>query len=58
MEIKNEKHTDKYVVMRDNIKISNDEFTLEEATNELNRWKAILKKWPDGTKVRIEPLSN
>jgi hypothetical protein len=46
----------KYVVMRDDKKITDDELSLEEATKELERWKKILKRWPDGTKVRIEPV--
>ncbi len=47
----------KYVVMRDDRKISEEELTLEEATKELERWKIILKRWPDGSKVRIEQVS-
>jgi hypothetical protein len=46
----------KYMVMRDDRKISDEELTLEEATKELERWRKILKKWPDGTKVRIEQI--
>lgn len=46
----------KYVVMRDERKISDEELSLEEATRELERWNKILERWPDGTKVRIEPV--
>ena len=48
----------KYVVMRDDKKISDEELTLKEATEELKRWKKILKRWPDGTTVRIEQISS
>lgn len=47
----------KYVVMRDDRKITDELLTLKEATEELERWKKILKRWPDGTKVRIETVS-
>lgn len=47
----------KYIIMRDDRKISDEELTFEEATEELNRWKKILKRWPDGTKVRMEPIA-
>ena len=46
----------KYIVMRNDKPITNEELTLEEATKELERWAAILKRWPDGTKVRIEEV--
>jgi hypothetical protein len=46
----------KYKVMRNDKPITNEELTLEEAQKELNRWKQILKRWPDGTTVRLEPV--
>lgn len=46
----------KYVVMRNDKKITGEELTLDEATKELERWQNILKRWPDGTTVRIEPV--
>ena len=48
----------KYRVMRNDIKISDEEMTLEEATDELNRLEARLKKWPDGSKLRLEQINN
>lgn len=46
----------KYIVMRNDKPITNEELTLEEAQNELERWEKILKRWPDGTKVRLEEV--
>jgi hypothetical protein len=46
----------KYLVMRNDKPISNEELTLGEAKKELERWNNILKRWPDGTKVRIEEI--
>lgn len=46
----------KYIVMRNDRPITNEELTLEEAKSELARWETILKRWPDGTKVRIEEV--
>lgn len=46
----------KYIVMRNDKPITNEELTLEEAKDELERWENILKRWPDGTKVRIQEV--
>lgn len=46
----------KYIVMRNDRPITTEELTLEEAKKELERWETILKRWPDGTKVRIEEV--
>ena len=46
----------KYIVMRNDKPITNEELSLEDAQKELERWEAILKRWPDGTKVRIEEV--
>jgi hypothetical protein len=46
----------KYVVMRNDKKITDEELSFDEAKRELERWENILKRWPDGTKVRIEPV--
>lgn len=51
-----EKKANKYIVMRNDKPITNEELTLEEAKDELERWQNILKRWPDGTKVRIEEV--
>lgn len=51
-----EKNNEKYIVMRNDIPITTEELTLEEATKELERWQTILKRFPDGTKVRLEKL--
>lgn len=48
--------SDKYIVMRNDKPITNEELTLEEAQQELERWQNILKRWPDGTKVKIQPI--
>jgi hypothetical protein len=50
------KDTTKYVVLRNERRTSQDEMTLEEATEELKRWQNIIKRWPDGSKVRIEEV--
>lgn len=55
MENKLEKSS-KYIIMRDDKPMSNEELTLEEAKKELERWKIILKRWPDGTTVRMEEV--
>lgn len=46
----------RYKVMRNDKPVTNEELTLEEAKKELERWQNILKRWPDGTKVRLEPV--
>jgi hypothetical protein len=55
MEVKEKKA--KYIVMRNDRPITNEELTFEEAMSELTRWENILKRWPDGTKVRIEEVN-
>ena len=47
----------KFIVMRNDRPITNEELTLEEAKKELDRWQTILKRWPDGTKVRIQEIT-
>jgi len=46
----------KYIVMRNDKPITNEELTIDEAKKELERWETILKRWPDGTKVRLEEV--
>lgn len=46
----------RYKVMRNDKPVTNEELTLEEAKKELERWQNILKRWPDGTKVILEPV--
>jgi hypothetical protein len=43
----------KYIVMRNDKPLSNEELTLEEANQELERWQNVLKRWPDGSKLSI-----
>lgn len=45
----------KYRVLRDGVRISDEVLSYDEAIVEQNRWLNILKKWPDGTKITIEP---
>lgn len=56
MDIIEELDKKKYIVMRNDKPITNEQLTLEEAKKELERWQNILKRWPDGTKVRLEPV--
>lgn len=51
-----EEKTVKYIVMRNDRPITNEELTLEEAQKELERWEKILTRWPDGTKVRLQEV--
>jgi hypothetical protein len=54
-----EKQQPLYSVFRDRFRVSdavypsaNDEYALRE----LNFWRGIVKRWPDGTKVNIYPI--
>lgn len=50
------KEGDKYIVVRNSIPTSEFEFdSIKEAEIELNRWKNIIKRWPDGSKLAIIP---
>lgn len=53
-----EENVAKYIVLRNDKKLSGEVLTLEEAQDELKRWETILKRWPDGSKVRIEEVKN
>jgi len=44
-----------YIVMRNDKPSTGEKLTLEEAQKELDRWKKILKRFPDGSKVTIKP---
>lgn len=53
-----EENVAKYIILRNDKKLSGEVLTLEEAQDELKRWETILKRWPDGSKVRIEEVKN
>jgi hypothetical protein len=46
----------KYMVTRNDIRISDEQFTLEDAKKELSRLESILKRWPDGSIIKIVPI--
>lgn len=46
----------KYIIMRNDKPLSNEELTLEDANKELERWQKILKRWPDGTSVKMKEI--
>ena len=44
----------KYIVIRNSIPTSEFEFSsFQEAETELKRWKKIIQRWPDGSKLEI-----
>ena len=44
----------KYVVVRSGLRVSDQEYdTPSDATNELNHWKSIVKRWPDGSVIEV-----
>ena len=44
----------KYVVVRNNQRVSDMEYdTSYDASEELQHWVAIIKRWPDGSVVDI-----
>jgi hypothetical protein len=44
----------KYIVKRNGYRIDEVEYTEEGAKKEIQRWKEILKKYPDGSVFSIE----
>lgn len=45
----------RYIVKRNGIRVSEEVHTsYESATNELNYWKDLIKRWPDGSKLTID----
>ena len=56
MYMENTEKKTKYIIMRNDKPITNEELTLDEAREELGRWEKILQRWPDGTKVRLEEV--
>jgi hypothetical protein len=46
--------TKKYVVVRSGLRVSELEYDApSEAQSEMEHWKSIVKRWPDGTVVEI-----
>ena len=44
----------KYVVLRNGIRVSDDEHeSYERAKSEYAHWKRVIEKWPDGSKLEI-----
>ena len=44
----------KYVVTRDNMRVSETEYDNPgDAQNEVTHWENVIKRWPDGTKVKV-----
>jgi hypothetical protein len=44
----------KYIVVRDGRRVSEHEYNSKhDATQELNFWKKVVSRWPDGTKLDI-----
>lgn len=45
----------KYIVLRNGYKVSETEHdSYEDAEKELEDWNKIIKRWPDGSILRIE----
>jgi hypothetical protein len=43
-----------YVVVRNNIRVSDKEYLKEDdAQNEFEYWHKLVKDWPDGSKVEV-----
>ena len=48
----------KYVVVRGNSRVSDKDYTDPNdprAISEMNFWKKVISRWPDGTKIEIVP---
>jgi hypothetical protein len=44
----------KYVVVRSGLRVSDLEYdSPAEATQELEHWKSVIKRWPDGSVVAV-----
>lgn len=45
---------ERYVVMRDEVRVSDDEYFSEhDAQPEYQHWLNIIKRWPDNSKIKI-----
>ena len=50
--------SDRYVVMRNGARVSDEEYTnKDDAMSEYDHWNRILTRWPDGSKLEIVNLS-
>lgn len=44
----------KYVVVRSGLRVSDQEYdNPADATEELEHWKSVIKRWPDGSVVDV-----
>ena len=49
-----ESANDKFVVLRNGRLVSDLQYeTVNDASQELNHWQKIIKKWPDGSKLTV-----
>jgi len=49
----------KYVVVRDNIRVSETEYDNEsDAQGEVAHWNRVITRWPDGTKIKVVEKDN
>jgi len=47
----------KYIVLRDGIRVSEDmHVKMEDAEQEAEFWRKVIRSWPDGTKVTIKKI--
>jgi hypothetical protein len=45
----------KYVVTRSGVRVSEKDYdSIESASDEVEHWKKIISRWPDGTKIVVE----
>ena len=49
----------KYVVTRSGVRVSEQDYdSIESASDEVEHWKKIISRWPDGTKIVVEEYIN
>ena len=49
----------KYVVLRNGVRVSSTEYnSIEECDTELNFWKRVVERWPDGSVVEAVVKEN
>ena len=54
-----ETSTDRYVVMRNGSRVSDEEYASKEAAQpEYDYWNRIVTRWPDGSKLEIINLNS
>ena len=47
----------KYIVKRNGYRVSTEDYsTYDEAVEEKEHWEEIIRKWPDGSVISIEPV--